>query len=432
VKTYLHLLRHPRFASLCLGQAVSLLGDALFPILVVVAAAQAGTPADTIGAVFAARFVALGGVVLFSGALLDRVDPVRAAVVADSIRVVVLAGLAVLWNGDLNALVLGAALLIGACEAVSEPALLVVAPRILPEGGDEERVTAAYGLLEGMRSTAAVAGPVLAAALVTALSPSWGAAAAAIAFTVSAAATRWAAARVVGRSRRDTADGDNQDGPEEPLLKSSVQGLMVLWRIRWIRVVESLAVVHVLLAVGPWMVAMPVAVLAGEGSASVYALLLSAFAAGAVAGALLGGRIRGPARGGISLVLLAAFGVTALAPAVIDSLPVLIALFVLGGAGQQAFDVVKMAAIRSEVPERLHGRAFSADFFFSFAALPLGQVVGAFALHFVEARQILLWSGVLVIVTTCVPLLLSADTRRFASAADAVAPAAPEYSDASA
>jgi len=423
VTIYFQLLRHPRFASLCFGQAVSLLGDALFPILVVVAAAQTGAPADTIGAVFAARFIALGGVVLFSGTLLDRVDPARAAVMADSIRVVVLAGLAVLWNGDLNALVLGAALLIGACEAVSEPALLVITPRILPEGTDEERLTAAYGLLEGMRSTAAVAGPVLAAALIAALSPSWGAAAAAITFAVSAAATRWAAARVVGRSQYDAADSDDQDSPKQSLLRSSVQGLTVLWCIQWIRIVESLAVVHVLLAVGPWMVAMPVAILAVEGSASAYASLLSAFAAGTVAGALLGGRVRGSARGGISLVLLAAFGVTALAPAVIDSLPVLIALFILGGAGQQAFDVVKMAAMRSEVPERLHGRAFSADFFFSFAALPLGQVVGAFALHFVDARQILLWSGVLVIMTICVPLLLSADTRRFASAA-------PEYSDA--
>jgi len=257
VTIYFQLLRRPRFASLCFGQAVSLLGDALFPILVVVAAAQTGAPADTIGAVFAARFIALGGVVLFSGTLLDRVDPARAAVMADSIRVVVLAGLAVLWNGDLNALVLGAALLIGACEAVSEPALLVITPRILPEGTDEERLTAAYGLLEGMRSTAAVAGPVLAAALIAALSPSWGAAAAAITFAVSAAATRWAAARIVGRSQYDAADSDNQDSPKQSLLRSSVQGLTVLWCIQWIRIVESLAVVHVLLAVGPWMVAMP-------------------------------------------------------------------------------------------------------------------------------------------------------------------------------
>lgn len=129
MRTYLRLLRHRRFAALCFGQAISLLGDALFPIIVVVAAAQSGTPAETIGAVFAARFFALGAVVLFGGVLLDRRNPVIAAVLADSTRVMALLALAAFWGGNLDVLVLVIAVVVGACEAVSEPALLLIAPR---------------------------------------------------------------------------------------------------------------------------------------------------------------------------------------------------------------------------------------------------------------------------------------------------------------
>ncbi|MER7820552.1 MFS transporter [Streptomyces sp. NPDC096153] len=456
MRTYLQLLGHRRFAALCFGQAVSLLGDALFPIVVVVSAAQAGTPAETIGAAFAARFLALGGVVLFSGAVLDRINPVVAAVCADGTRVAALVALAVFWDGNLDPLVLAVAVVIGLCEAVSEPALLVIAPRILPRGpesgsrpaesdggtaphadavsdggtasdADEERVTAAYGLFEGMRNLSGIFGSTLAAGLVAVFSPSAGAFAAAVAFGLSAAATRWAGGRFAAASRDDTvgeaptpetgreADGEGgADAGQESLLRSALGGLAVLWRIRWLRRVQLLAVIHVLFAVGPWMVALPVLVIERQHTATVYALVLGSFAAGTVAGAFLGGRIRGRHRGLVSLALLALFGLTALSPVLTGSVPMLMAAFLIGGVGQQAFDVVKMAGLRREVPERLHGRAFSADFFFSFASLPLGQLLGAVLLRFVEAEAIMLWAGGLVIATT-VLAMAGKDVREFRS-----------------
>lgn len=436
MRIYLRLLGRRRFGALCLGQAISLIGDALFPIIVVVAAAQSGTPAETIGAVFAARFLALGGVVLFSGALLDRLNPVTAAVVADSSRVVALLVLAVFWSGRLDALVLVVAVLVGLCEAVSEPALLLIAPRTVgrtsaEKSGDqaarETEVTAIYGLLEGMRNIAGIAGPSLAAGLVAAFSPSVGAVAAAVAFGVSAIATRWAGARYAD-SRREAVgtqlpedaakpgqgDEETGQGQEEPLWRTALAGLAALWRVRWLRHMQVLAMVHVLFAVGPWMVALPVLVIERGHSASVYALVLGAFAGGTVLGALVGGRITGPRRGLYALMLLVLFGVTAMSPVLTDFVPLVMAAFVVGGVGQQAFDVVKMAGLRRDIPEPLHGRAFSADFFFSFASLPLGQAIGALFLRFVSPEHIMLFAGVLVVVTTCAAML-GADARRFSS-----------------
>ncbi|WP_328923636.1 MFS transporter [Streptomyces sp. NBC_00190] len=367
-----------------------------------------------------------------------------------------LIALALFWHGDLNAVVLAVAIVIGLCEAVSEPALLVIAPRILPgkdpasgtrseedEEAEEHRITAAYGLLEGMRNTSGIVGPTLAAALIALLSPSAGALAAAVTFGLSAAATRWAGGRYAAQSAAPEA-GKSTEGsqelaggqtgepagelagpeqrkeaeeqePEEPLLRSALGGLAVLWRVRWLRYVQLLAVVHVLFAVGPWMVALPVLIIERGHSATVYALVLGSFAAGTVLGAFLGGRIRGSRRGLYALGLLGLFGLTALAPVLTESVLLLTAAFVVGGIGQQAFDVVKMAGLRREVPDRLHGRAFSADFFFSFASLPLGQLLGAALLRFLDAESIMLWAGVLVLVTTALTML-SPDTRRFGSA----------------
>ncbi|MFB4425189.1 MFS transporter [Streptomyces sp. QL37] len=429
------------------------------------AAAQSGTTAETIGAVFAARFIALGGVVLFSGAVLDRVNPVAAAVTADATRFLALIALALLWDGRLDAVILGVAVLIGLCEAVSEPALLLITPQVLrkdaraarkPDGEtdaadgsggsdpEEAAVTAAYGLLEGMRNTSGIVGPTLAATLVAVLSSSAGAVAAAVAFGLSAVVTRWAGARYAARPVPDSpvpeglakagpADGtsDEAEQPDESLLRSALGGLAVLWRVRWLRHVQILAVVHVLLAVGPWMVALPVFLLETGHSATVYGFVLGSFAVGTVVGALVGGRVTGRSRGLYSLALLGLFGVTVLAPVATGSVLLLTAAFVAGGIGQQAFDVVKMAGLRREVPERLHGRAFSADFFFSFASLPLGQLFGAVLLRFADARTIMLWAGVLVLVTTAAAML-SPDARRFSSAPlpaprtpPAPAPAAP-------
>ncbi|GAA2230577.1 hypothetical protein GCM10010232_16130 [Streptomyces amakusaensis] len=440
---YLRLLRSGRFAGLCFGQAVSLLGDAFFPIIVVVAAAQSGTAAETVGAAFAARFIALGGVVLFSGALLDRVNPVTAAVTADATRFLALIALALMWDGELDAILLTVAVLIGLCEAVSEPALLLIAPRTLragprpesaparpsgPTGADDEAATTAmYGLLEGMRNISGIVGPTLAATLVAVLDSSAGAVAAAAAFGLSAVATRWAGARFARRPpaakahpSADPGDGtrpdpaDQGEEPRESLARSALAGLAVLWRVPWLRQMQILAVVHVLLAVGPWMVALPVFLIEEGRSARVYGFVLGAFAIGTVVGALVGGRITGRRRGLYALALLGLFGVTALSPVLTGSVLLLAAAFVAGGIGQQAFDVVKMAGLRREVPERLHGRAFSADFFFSFASLPLGQLLGAAMLRFLAPGTIMLWAGLLVLVTTAAATL-GADARRFSS-----------------
>ncbi len=401
---YFRLLLHQRFALLLSGQVVSLLADALFPMIVVTAVAHHAT-GYSIAVIFAVRAVALGGLVLFAGGLIDRVNPVAAAVTADAIRLVALVAFALTWDGRLGIGALSVAVLVGACEAVSEPALLVIGPAVAECDPDDSGPV--YALLDVLRHGATVVGPVLAAVIASALGVGTAAALAAGFFGLSAAATRIAGARVARPPRSD-------DDERASLLRDAVAGLGLLWNIPWVRIVQSISVLHVLLAVGPWTVILPTVVLTQRGSTARYGMLLSAFAIGAVGGALLGGKIRGPHRGTWAMLLLSLFGFTVLTPALTTELPLLLIAFVLGGVGQEACDVVKMTAMRKEIPEKYWGRAFSADFFFSFAALPVGQLIGAALVSVLDAHTLLILAGAMVTLTSLL-VLMSADMRRFAT-----------------
>lgn len=404
---YLRLLRHPRFRLLLSGQIISLLADAIFPMVVVTAVAQHAT-GYSIAVIFAARAFALGGLVLFAGGLIDRVNPVAAAVTADTIRLAALLAFALTWDGRLGVGALIVAVIVGACEAVSEPALLVIAPTVAESDPDDSGPV--YALLDTLRHGATVVGPVLAAVIASALGVGSAAALAAGFFGLSAAATRIAGARVARPPRTDD--------ERAPLVRDAVAGLKPLWNIPWIRIVHCISLLHVLLAVGPWTVILPTVVLAQSGSTARYGMLLSAFALGAVGGALLGGKIRGPHRGIWAMLLLSLFGFTVFTPALTAELPLLVLAFVLGGVGQEACDVVKMTAMRKEIPEKYWGRAFSADFFFSFAALPVGQLIGAALVSILDAHTLLIVAGAMVSMTSLL-VLLSADMRRFATSQSA-------------
>ena len=167
----------------------------------------------------------------------------------------------------------------GACEAVSEPAILVFGPRIVERGGDqpdEDRADAAIGLLEAMRNIMGVAGPPVAALLMVALSVEWGIVVCAATFAVSAVTTLWAGSAAQSQQPDLLASARPDDGAscacpaddEVPLARIAITGLGILWRRPWLRHIQVLAVAQVLFAVGPWMVALPVAVAGADTRAS--------------------------------------------------------------------------------------------------------------------------------------------------------------------
>ena len=91
---------------------------------------------------------------------------------------------------------------------------------------------------------------------------------------------------------------DEQVGPREVL-----DGVRLVWKIRWLTALQAIAVIHVLLAVAPWMVLVPVLAQRELGGVGTYGILLGAFAAAALAvvlvvscGILLDSSLRAPIR----------------------------------------------------------------------------------------------------------------------------------------
>ncbi len=93
----LTVLRHRDFRLLFGGQAVSVLGDALFPIALAFAVLDGldGSPAQ-LGLVLAAQFVPMTLLVLIAGVWADRLSRRRLMLISDVGRCVVQAVLAVL------------------------------------------------------------------------------------------------------------------------------------------------------------------------------------------------------------------------------------------------------------------------------------------------------------------------------------------------
>ncbi len=87
---------------------------------------------------------------------------------------------------------------------------------------------------------------------------------------------------------------------------------------------------------------------------------------------------------------------------------------VLMGVGEQIFSVLWVTAIQREVPDRLLSRVFSLDYLGSLALLPAGLALAGPAADLVGRTQLLLFGGVVSIVTI-VPVLAMPSARAFSS-----------------
>lgn len=83
------------------------------------------------------------------------------------------------------------------------------------------------------------------------------------------------------------------------------------------------------------------------------------------------------------------------------------AMFALSGLGTQLFGVAKTTAIQRAVPSQVLGRVLSIDFFGSFAALPIGELLGGAIAARTSPETVMKIGGLLVAITTWLPLLAS-------------------------
>ena len=271
------------------------------------------------------------------GRLIDRHGRLRSAIAADVIGALAFAAI-VFAHGAIPLVAL--ALVAGVGSALFRPATCALLPAIV----DERRLGAANGLFGAMRETGQLLGPALAAGLLLLAAPEL-----IIAFD---AVTFAASALLLSRLR----GGIRPVAPAaaEVVAADSARSLL---RERTVRSLVGTSGA-VMLVAGATNVAELVIARRDLGAGSTgFALLVSAFGCGMLAGSLLGGRDdeRVTAR---YLTAIALLGLGLLGTGAAPTLPLAMLAFALAGVGNGLFLVTVRVLMQRLIPEHLHGRAF--------------------------------------------------------------------------
>ncbi|MFE2917035.1 MFS transporter [Kitasatospora indigofera] len=366
------LWRDGDFRSLWLGQTVSQLGEHIsLLVLPLFAVLALGAGAGQLGVL---RAVGQAPVLLFAlpaGAWVDGRRTRTVMVLADAGR----------------ALVLGAAAVAGLLGRLGLPALLVVAFAVgalsvlfdvayqasLVRMVDRGQLVRGNSALEGSRSAAQTGGPALGGVLVSLLSAPAAVASGALFFVLSFLSVR--------RIRRPEPVPERPEGPPGT-------GRRILAGLRLVAGDTSLRTVCLASAAFQFAFAAVTTVyllfLPRELhlSGTAVGLSLAATGPGALLGSLLAARLPGRFGHGAVLVLAAAVGdgaflcVPALHGCAAVTLPVLLAVGFVFGAGGQLVNVTVMAVRQAVTPDGMQGRAAATITFVGMGSAPLGSLAG--------------------------------------------------------
>jgi MFS family permease len=301
---------------------------------------------DRIGSAWAATAVLLADLLPsmllapLLGFAIDRLGRRRSAIAGELLRAVGFAGV-VFAPGA--APMVAFALVAGLGSAIFRPATAALLPSLVSDA----RLPAANAVLAAIRSTGQLLGPALAAAALVVASP-------AAVMGINAATCAASALLLLRLTERampaeSEADGEPRRGgglravAAEPLVRTLVgtSGVMVL--AAGMMNVAELVFARVELAAG----------------ATGYALFVSGYGCGLVAGSLLGASAadaHGLKRRYLAGALLQALGLlgSALAP----GFGVAVATFAITGLGNGVFMVADRVLMQRSIPAALHGRAF--------------------------------------------------------------------------
>ena len=370
------VLRHRDFRLLFTGQAVSVIGDSLFPIALAFAVLDGldGSAAE-LGLVLAVQVVPMTFLVLVAGVWADRMSRRRLMLVSDLGRAAVQAVLAVLLltdNADLwHLLVLCAAY--GALEAFFRPAAGGLTPSLVP-AAELQQANALVGLAQ---NAGHVIGPAAAGALIVIMSPGAAIAVDAGTFVVSA---------IFLFRLREPAREPHPEHLAPHFWAELKGGIAEVRRRRWMLAFMPPFSAYHFIAL-PCVLALG-AVLADQelGGAGSWAIITACFGAGTILGSILGLRWKPPHP---MLAATLAFVGAGCQPAIIalaGSTAAIAAFEALAGVAVAIGFTQWETTLGRLIPGRALSRVTSLDWFTTVGLMPLGYAVAGpladvFGLH---------------------------------------------------
>jgi len=335
------------------------------------------------GIVVAGLFIALWTPVALlaapAGLLVDRFDPRRTLIAVSLAQAVVAAGLA--FAGS-TVEILALTALLGCGVAVANPAEFALVPAV----ADETRLKAANGRIESARYLGYTLGPLLGGALAASGGTH-------VALLIDAASFAVVALVALVLRPRPAPARDHAD------LGRARDGIVFLLRDRVLALVISVAFVSLLFMTASATAEVFFATdVLGAGDLG-YGLLMTAWTAGMVLGAItLPRRVPAAAAATVALVAIAVQGAGLALPTLWLSVGFAAAAYVVGGSAQGLKNVLIRTLIHERVPERLHGRAYAAYNGLRNGAELVALAGGGLLVSAIGARWTLLLAGALPVL----------------------------------
>jgi MFS family permease len=343
------------------GSATSALGDALVQVALIFAILHVGGTASDIGVVLAVKTVAQVAFLLAGGVWADRLRRQYVMLTADGVRGVVQAALAALLlsgHARIWELCAGGALY-GAAASFFNPASTALVPETVP-AEELQQANSLLGLPLGFFS---VAGPAAGGVVVAAYGPGWRFAADAASFFVSLACLallRVPPPRPMPAARPFVAD--LAEGWRELVIRP--------WY--WINLLAHACgnfVVPALFVLGPVIAARSL------GGATAWGALSASWGLGAVAGGIVGLRVK-PRRPLVATdLLMAGICLPLLALAFSRSVALIAAAEAVFGFTMIVGNSVWFTAMQVLIPDSVRARVGAYDWFVSLVLMPAGWVV---------------------------------------------------------
>jgi len=389
-------LREREFRLLFAGRTISLVGSAIAPVALAFAVLDLTGSKTDLGLILACREIPLILFLLVGGIWADRLPRNRVMVGANLASAFAQAGAAALLiTGNAQVWHLAAlAAINGSASAFFFPASAAVVPQTVPP----PLLQQANALLQLAMNTAMIGGAALAGFLVAGVGSGW---AIAVDSGTYALAAAFVALMRLPAVLREEATG---------FIHDLVTGWREFRSRTWLWVIVLQFSFLLMVTSGAFSVLGPVVADEELGGAKAWGAILTAQAAGLVAGGLLGLRFR-PRRMLVAATLgILLFPTTLIALGFPLGIPAIAAAAFLAGMGSEIFGLLWHTTMQQEIPAEKLSRVYSYDALGSIGLVPVGYAIAGPIADAIGVRATL-WGAAAIGIGVTLAVLFVRDVR---------------------
>ncbi len=384
------------FRFLFTGESVSVLGDQFHFVALAWLTLQLTGSGLALGSVLMVAAIPRAIFMLLGGALSDRWSPRTLMLYSNAIRAVlvgIVAFLVLTEQVQLWQLYVMAGIF-GVVDALFYPAISAILPMLV----DEETLPPANALMQGSQQFAGLIGPALAGVVIAVIQTGPAFVFDAVSFAVATVALVF----VVG-GRRAAPDADGAASEAAPSVLGTIRaGFSYAWGDPAVRSLVILTAAFNFAFTGPLSVGLPYMAdhTLGGGSAT-FGILLSAFGAGALAGAVVAGSIsRVPRLGSVVLLIAIGLGVGIGLLGVAPNVPAAFGLLAGMGIGAGFINVHVVSWLQGRTAEDMRGRVMSMVMLGSIGLAPVSYALAGLIVDVGPVPLMFGAAGAIVIVSS--------------------------------